>query len=87
MACAAFGSFASDHITASSYWQDDSAQATFEQAQHQTYTTYEGVLSLGYTSSAIWIRLNIVPPVGADKLVLRIRPVYLDDITLFSRHD
>jgi signal transduction histidine kinase len=87
MACAAFGSFASDHITASSYWQDDAAQATFEQAQHQTYSIYEGVLSRGYTSSAIWIRLNIVPPVGADKLVLRIRPVYLDDITLFDPLD
>jgi signal transduction histidine kinase len=87
MACAAFGSFASDHITARGYWQDDAAQATFEQAQHQTYTTYEGVLSRGYTSSAIWIRLNIVPPAGADKLVLRIRPVYLDDIMLFDPLD
>ena len=84
MACAAFGSFASDHITARGYWQEDAAQATFEQAQHQTYTTYEGVLSRGYTSSAIWIRLDIAPPAGADKLVLRIRPVYLDDITLFD---
>ena len=87
MACAAFGSFASDHITAREYWQDDAAQATFEQAQHETYTTYDGVLSRGYTSSAIWIRLNIMPPADADKLVLRIRPVYLDDITLFDPVD
>lgn len=87
MACAALVSFAGDHISARGYWQDDSAQATFKQAQHQTYSTYDGVLSLGYTSSAIWIRLNIVPPADADKLILRIRPVYLDDITLFDPLD
>ncbi len=87
MACAAFGSFASDHISARGYWQDDAAQASFEQAQNQTYMTYDGVLSRGYTSSAIWIRLNIVPPAGVEKLVLRIRPVYLDDITLFDPLD
>lgn len=87
MACVAFGSVARDHITERGYWQDDSAQVTFEQAQHQTYSTYDGVLSRGYTSSAIWIRLNIMPPAEADKLVLRIRPVYLDDITLFDPLD
>ena len=87
MTCAVATSFASDHITTRLYWQDESAQATFEQAQHQQYTPFDGVLSRGYTQSAIWIRLDIAPPEGANKLVLRIRPVYLDEITLFDPLD
>ncbi len=87
MACAALAASASSPITASGYWQDDSAQATFEQAKAKPYTAFEGVLSRGYTQAAIWIRLDIASPVGADKLVLRIRPVYLDEITLFDPLD
>lgn len=85
--CTVAASFASDHITARRYWQDDNAQATFEQARDQHYTGFDDVLSRGYTQSAIWIRLDIAPPEGADKLVLRIRPVYLDEITLFDPLD
>jgi two-component system, sensor histidine kinase LadS len=66
------------------YWQDESAQATYEQAQTQIYQTYDGVLSRGYTAAAIWIRLRVMPPVGSETLVLRVGPVYLDEIQLFD---
>ncbi len=85
--CCSLCSFASDHIIERGYWQDDTAQATFEQAKVQNYKSYEGVLSRGYTQSAIWIRLFIAPTAGEEKLVLRIRPVYLDEITLFDPLD
>jgi signal transduction histidine kinase len=87
LACVGFTALANDHITARGYWQDETAQATFEQAQSQQYRAFEGVLSRGYTQSAIWMRLTITPPEGADKLVLRIRPVYLDEIVLFDPLD
>ena len=87
LACAGFTALANDHITARSYWQDETAQATFEQAQSQQYKAFEGVLSRGYTQSAIWIRLTITPPEGADKLVLRTRPMYLDEVVLFDPLD
>jgi len=87
MVCAAFASIANDHIITRGYWQDDTTRANFEQAKEQKYTAYDGVLSRGYTQSAVWIRLDVVPPAGADKLVLRIRPVYLDEITLFDPLD
>jgi signal transduction histidine kinase len=85
--CVGFAATATEHIAARGYWEDKTAQATFEQAQAQQYTAFEGVLSRGYTQSATWIRLTITPPVGEDELVLRIRPVYLDEITLYDPLD
>jgi len=79
-----------DHIQQRAYWQDNTAQATFDQAQQQTFTPYEGVLGRGYTQAAIWVRLQIVPTAHSaadDKLVLRIRPVFLDRIALFDPLD
>jgi len=79
-----------DHISQRAYWQDASAQATLDQARAHNFTPYEGVLSQGYTPSAIWIQLRIQPTEkidANDKLVLRIRPTYLDEITLFDPLD
>ena len=81
---------AHDHITQRAYWEDASGQATFEQAQQQTFTPYEGVLGRGYTQSAIWTKFEIVPPTNAkpdDQLILRIRPIYLDQIRLYDPLD
>jgi len=81
---------AHDHIAQRAYWEDPSGQATFEQAQQQTFTPYEGVLGRGYTPSAIWTKFEIVPPQNAkpeDQLVLRIRPIYLDQIKLYDPLD
>ena len=85
--CVGWSAAADDHISARSYWEDQTAHATFEQAQAQPYTAFEGVLSRGYTRSATWIKLTITPPVDQDTLILRIRPVYLDEITLHDPLD
>ena len=87
MACAVVTSFASEYITARHYWQDEAGLATLEKAQEKNYKAFDGVLSLGYTQSVTWIRLDIAPPQGEDKLVLRIRPVFLDEMTLFDPLD
>ena len=79
-----------DHISQHAYWEDTTAQASFEQVKQQDFAVYEGVLGRGYTTSALWIRLQITPPQNAnpdDKLVLRIRPTYLDQITLHDPLD
>lgn len=85
--CTLSCAWATDRITARAYWQDASGQATFSQAQAQKLKPYSGILNLGYTSSAAWIRLEVSPEQGMqadDKLVLRIRPVFLDEISLFD---
>ena len=81
---------AHDHITQRAYWEDASGQATFEQAQKQEFIPYEGVLGRGYTQSVIWTKFEIVPPKNAkpdQQLVLRIRPIYLDQISLYDPLD
>ncbi len=77
---------AQDRILEKAYWSDTSGTASFEQAREAHYTPYNGVLSKGFTPHVQWIRLTIdaVPKGGPDTLVLRIRPVFLDEITLFD---
>lgn len=78
--------WAKDHILEKAYWTDVHATATFEQARAATYTPYGGVLGKGFGPQAQWIRLKIgaVPADGPNTLVLRIRPVFLDSITLYD---
>jgi len=82
--------FADDLISSRSYWEDESNQASLAKAQVQVFKPYSNVLSRGYTQSAVWIQLKVSPQQGMnadDKLILRIRPIYLDEITLYDPLD
>lgn len=74
---------AADRIVERAYFEDKESQLSFEQARQRAFTPYTGLLSRGYSQSAFWLRLRIAPA-GAEKLVLRIRPTYLDEIALFD---
>lgn len=89
LAIAAFGpmaALAQDHILEKAVWTDTSGTAGFEQARAANYTPFNGVLSKGFSPNAQWVRLKIgaVASASADKMVLRIRPVFLDHITLYD---
>jgi len=81
--------WAQDHVLEKSYWTDTTGTASFQQAQLANYTPYTGVLSKGYSPYVQWVRLTIkgVPASVSNRLVLRIRPVYLDRIELFDPID
>lgn len=82
--------FAAELITSKSYVVDATSHKSFEQISTESTTPYTGVLSRGYTNAAVWLKLEIAPPVDAaadDEIVLRIRPVYLDEISLFDPLD
>lgn len=79
-----------NHISQRAYWEDTSGQANWQQAQAEKFTPYEGILSRGYTPHPIWIQLQITPAAHSnadDKLILRLRPIYLDSITLYDPLD
>jgi signal transduction histidine kinase len=83
-------SLAKDMVSSRSYWQDLSGQATFEQAQQQTFEPYEGILAKGYSNQAIWLKLHVdgAPNLRTgEQLVLRLRPSFLDHITLYDPAD
>lgn len=78
--------FAQSRIIEKAFWTDTTGVASFEQARAASYKPYSGVLSKGFSQHVQWIRLQVdgVPPGTSSSLVLRIRPVFLDEITLYD---
>ena len=79
-----------DHITQRSWLEDASGNLKWPEVQYQQTKPYQGVLSKGFGSPLIWVKLRIDPgdvsnsATQNDKLFLRIRPVYLDDIQVYD---
>lgn len=71
-----------DLIVRKAFWEDKDGQADFFHAQRQTYTTYRGIFSRGYTSSVHWIRLTLAANTSRTGLI--IKPIWLDSVTLFD---
>ena len=82
--------YAQDHIIERAWMEDPSRQMSWQDVQKQPLRTFQGVLSKGFGQSVIWLRLRIDPHAlpsprrDSERLVLRIRPVYLDDIRVFD---
>jgi len=81
---------AKDYISQKAVWVDSSSQTVFKDAIKQDFKPYFGLLANGYTPSAQWIRLGIDPvnpnesKSQENSLVIRIRPLYLDQIELYD---
>lgn len=84
LALCALPALAADLVIERAVWKDDSAQATYAQAIAKPYKVIEGVLSGGYSAADHWVRLRIAAAPSGSRWVLRIRPSYLDEITLFD---
>jgi two-component system, sensor histidine kinase LadS len=82
--------FAQDHIVERAWLDDPSGQWTLKDAQAQTMQKFTGMLSRGFGDSVTWVRLRVDPQAAPaplrepDRLILRIRPVYLDEIQVFD---
>lgn len=69
------------------FWYDDSGQATLEEAKKAKFKPYQGVLAQGYFPGNTWIKIHVESRDHHDSvkgLVIRIRPAYLDQITLYD---
>ena len=87
-------SAATDCVVSRAYFEDKSAQMTFEQAKNQTYKPAGVMLAEGFSSSAFWLRLEINPAICGRgdretqrerELIVRIQPgCFLDEIQLFD---
>lgn len=82
--------WALDHITERAWLEDSSGQMQWPEVADQVHQPFAGVLSLGFGSSVIWLKLRIDPMVSSarakqgESLILRIRPLYLDDVQVFD---
>ena len=79
-----------EHITEKSWFEDTTGRMTWAEVTRQPFQPYQGVLSQGFGHGAIWLRLRLEPNLQnvatreSDRLMLRIRPVYLDNIQVFD---
>ena len=77
-----------DTIVSQAWFEDVTGQMDWAQVQQQPLTPFSGVLSRGYGSPPIWVKLRIDPAISntpANKpLYLRIRPSYLDTLTVYD---
>lgn len=81
---------AEDRIIARAFVDDPSGAMTLAEAQRAPAKPFTGVLSRGFTASATWLKLSVAGSPDArpgDTWVVRIRPVYLDDLQLFDPLD
>lgn len=79
-----------DHIVERAWLEDRQGRLQWPDVEREPTQAFSDVLSRGYGDSVIWVRLTIdpkaqpLPRQDPDRLVLRIRPVYLDDIQVFD---
>lgn len=75
-------------VTERAWLEDRGGMLDWETVRELPMTPYEGVLSAGYGAAPVWLRLRIdathEAPADASRLYLRVRPLYLDDITLYD---
>ena len=80
---------AQDLIVQRAWLEDTSGRVKWPQVEQLKAEPYEGVLSQGFGNSVLWVQLRIQgtkteSTPTQDNLVLRIRPVYLDDIQVYD---
>lgn len=73
---------ANNYISQQAYFEDETNSLSIDQIKARQFIPYEGWLAKGYSSSTYWIRLTIKP--SDQELVLRIRPVYAENIQIFN---
>jgi signal transduction histidine kinase len=90
MALASTSAFAKDHIVERAWLEDPQGTLGWPEVQERSTRIFQGTLTKGFGESIIWLRLRIdplahsVPARSQDRLILRIRPVYLDDIRVYD---
>ncbi len=79
-----------DHILERAYVVDEGAKLSLDEVRQMPVQRYDGPLSRGFTDAATWIRITVAPVPASrpgEMLVVRVRPVYLDEIQLFDSLD
>lgn len=81
---------AQDHIVERAWLEDPTGQMTWPEVQQHPMQPFVGTLNRGFGQAVVWLRLRIDPHAVHEEsspsrdLVLRIRPVYLDEVTVFD---
>lgn len=71
-----------NYILSQSYYLDQANDLTYDEVKSVTFTPYQGLLTGGFSKGAYWVKLGI--RAHSSDLVLKIRPAYTNEITLYD---
>ncbi len=72
-----------DHVVSRSFLEDVGGNMRIEQVSVAQFEPAGAILAKGYTDTVHWLRLVVRAPSNGGNLVLRIRPNFLDEVTLY----
>ncbi|WP_029462995.1 sensor histidine kinase [Serpentinimonas barnesii] len=72
-----------NRLLAQSLYVDLHGHLPIEQVQARPFEPVPALLARGYFDGAHWLRLVVRPAYAGERLVLRLRPSYLDALTLY----
>lgn len=83
---ASLGVLAGDRLLERGYLEDPGGRLSWEQVAQAPFQPFTEILTLGYRPSVYWLKLRLDPgtPGPSGNLVLRLRPNYLDKVTLYD---
>jgi two-component system, sensor histidine kinase LadS len=73
-----------DHVVERGVIEDPAGELRIEDVVNMTFAPMPSVLAASYTPSVHWVRLRVRASEEDRPLVLRIRPTFLDTVTLFE---
>ena len=73
-----------DRITEKAYFEDKTGAQSLDQVIDASFTPLDGLLNKGYSKSVYWMRLNYEPGAPDQRLILRILPPFIDEITIYQ---
>lgn len=71
-------------IMSQEYLEDKEGSIDVQELETSAFTAFPGSLSQGYSASTYWIRIKVQPHPQGKKIKLRIRPTFLDEVTLYE---
>ncbi len=74
-----------DHVVERAVLRDRDGSLDIEQAAASEFSPIGEFLAGGYSSSVFWLRIVVERPASAGRLILRVRPTYLDEVSLYER--
>jgi signal transduction histidine kinase len=76
---------AQDLIAERAVFEDPHGTLTLPQVENAEFLVAGNIISQGYTRAALWVRLTVQAPLGAQRLAVRVFPAQLEEVTLFSK--
>ena len=71
-----------NYILSRSYYEDKTNALTLGRVQEEPFTPFQDILSGGYKASTFWVKIRLKP--SDQPLVMKIRPVYNEEIQIYD---